>query len=98
MPADLVITPARKVALIRIEKWIESQVSVALSVFYDVHGWADAQTKIDRMLFEARHSRNRERYKSVLALSAPFEHLQSLQVPETHLLADAEMFPPPLAG
>jgi hypothetical protein len=96
--ADLVITPARKVALIKIERWIEQQVSVALSVFYDVHGWKIAQNKIDRMLFEASNSRNRERYKSILALSSPYQDLQLLQVPETHLIADEEMYPSPVAG
>lgn len=84
LPADLVITPARKVALIKIEKWIERQVSVALSVFYDVHGWADAQSKIDRMLLEASNSRDRSRYKSVLALRPPYEKVKNLRVPDTH--------------
>jgi len=86
--ADIVISPARKVALIKIEKWIERQVSVALSVFYDVHGWEVAQEKIDRMIFEAINSRDRSRYESILQLAPPFQNLRALQVPELHSLID----------
>jgi len=89
--ADIVISPARKVALIKIEKWIERQVSVALSVFYDVHGWQLAQEKIDRMIFEAINSRDRSRYQSILQLAPPFENLRALQVPELHSIIDFDL-------
>ena len=93
--ADLVITPARKVALIKIEKWLERQVSVALSVFYDVHGWDTAQHILDRMLFEAINSRDRSRYAAVLGLCSPFENLKNLRVPDVHDMAEFDLDPVP---
>jgi len=88
--AGLLISPARKVALIKMEKWFQRQVSVALSVYYDVHGWEVAQSLIDTMLMEATNSRNRDRYKSVLALRSPFEPLKNLVPPDPH--PDWELF------
>lgn len=96
--AELVITPARKVALVKIEKWIERQVAVALSVFYDVHGWKTAQSIMDRMLLEAVNSRDRSRYKSVLALNAPFEQVKNLRVPDIHEFINSLEFSDPVAG
>jgi len=93
--ADLHISPARKVSLIKIEKWLYKQVSVALSVYYDVHGWENAQSYIDRMLLEAQNSRDRSRYKSVLALSSPQKTYENLKVPEIHTFIDDVEFPLP---
>jgi DNA relaxase NicK len=93
--AELHISPARKVSLIKIEKWLYRQVSVALSVYYDVHGWENAQSYIDRMLFEAQNSRDRSRYKSILALAPQPETFEVLKVPEIHTFLDDIEFPSP---
>ncbi len=96
--ADLHISPARKASLVKIERWLYHQVSVALSVYYDVHGWKNAQSYIDTMLLEAQN-RNRDRYKSVLALAPPFQDLTLLPVPEVHDIISAFEFPlPSLVG
>ena len=93
--ADLHISPARKVSLIKIEKWLYRQVSVALSVYYDVHGWENAQSYIDRMLLEASNSRDRTRYKSVLVLASQKETFEALEVPDVHTFLDDIEFPLP---
>lgn len=102
LPADLIITSARKVSLTKIHGWLERQVIVALSVFYDVHGWSSAQSIIDRMMFEASNSRDRRRYKPVLEttneVQSRLSSLVDLRVPEVHLLADSQMFPLPSAS
>lgn len=66
--ADLHISSARVTSLSKICGWLERQVMVSLSVFYDVHGWRDAQTIIDRLLLEARN-KDRSRYTAVLQLA-----------------------------
>ena len=91
--ADLHISAARKVSLIKIEKWLYKQVSVALSVYYDVHGWENAQSYIDRMLLEARN-KDRTRYKNVLALVDGKEKFCS-NVPVEHEIINAFEFPLP---
>jgi len=90
--ADLIITPARKVSLSKIHAWLDHQVSVALSVFFDVHGWETAQEILDNMLFEAQN-RDRERYKSVLSLKPPFQRVA--RIPEIHGLINGYEFPLP---
>lgn len=95
--AYLVITPARKVALTKIQGWLERQVSVALSVFYDVHGWKEAQIILDRILLEAANSRDRSRYSAVLAMRPPYENLKSLNVPDIHSYIDFDLDTSPLA-
>jgi hypothetical protein len=89
--ADLVISSARRVSLSKIERWMDRQLAVALSVFYDVHGWKEAQSKLDRMLLEARESRNRDRYKYVLALRPPFENIGRSVVPWTHFVSEFDL-------
>jgi len=67
--ANIKISSARLVSLSRMESWFERQVSVALSVYYDVWGHQDARKRLDKMLSKASASRDRSRYRSVLQLS-----------------------------
>ena len=66
--AELVINSSRVASLTKIHHWLDRQVAVALSVFYDVHGWDEAQFIFDRMLLEARN-KDRSRYSAVLQLA-----------------------------
>ncbi len=67
--ADLKISAARRVSLSRMEEWFDRQVVVALSVYEDVWGHADAQHRLDRLVTRARATRDRSRYMSVLQLA-----------------------------
>jgi DNA relaxase NicK len=63
--ANLKISLARQISLERMENWITRQVVVALSVHEDIYGKAG----INKLVSEARRSRNRSRYASVLQLA-----------------------------
>lgn len=65
--AAIKVSSARVASLSKMRDWFERQVAVALSVFYDVHGWEEAQNKFDRMLLEARN-KDRSRYEPILQL------------------------------
>lgn len=64
--ASLKISSARKVTFAKLEGWLDKQVSVALSVWFDVQG-EQAQAAFFDMLRRARR-RNRSRYAAVLEL------------------------------
>jgi DNA relaxase NicK len=64
--ANLKISRAREISLERMENWIIRQVVVALSVHEDIYGKAG----INKLVTEARRSRNRSRYASVLQLAS----------------------------
>jgi len=61
----LKISRAREISLERMENWIIRQVVVALSVHEDIYGKAG----INKLVTEARRSRNRSRYQSILQLA-----------------------------
>lgn len=63
--ASLKISSARQISVARLEAWLERQVVVALSVHEDIFG----EEGIKKMVREARRSRNRSRYASVLQLA-----------------------------
>ena len=65
--ASLIITSARQVTFAKLEGWLDKQVSVALSVWFDVQG-EQAQAAFFDMLRKARR-RNRSRYAAVLELA-----------------------------
>ena len=65
--ASLKISTARKVTFAKLEGWLDRQVSVALSVWFDVEG-EQAQAAFFEMLKEARR-RDRSRYAAVLELA-----------------------------
>ncbi len=65
--ASLKISSARRVTFAKLEGWLDSQVSVALSVWFDVQG-EQAQIAFLEMLRKARR-RNRSRYAAVLELA-----------------------------
>jgi len=65
--ADLKISSARKVTFAKLEGWLDKQVSVALSVWFDVQGEV-AQAEFFEMLRKARR-RDRSRYAAVLELA-----------------------------
>jgi len=67
IPASIKISSARVVSLNSMKAWFNRQVAVALSVYFDVV--ADADEEFRHMLSFAR-IRNRDRYSSVLQLSA----------------------------
>lgn len=64
--ASLKITNARQVTFAKLECWLDRQVSVALSVWFDVEGDL-AQAEFFEMLKRAR-KRDRSRYAAVLEL------------------------------
>jgi hypothetical protein len=66
--ADIKISSARVVSLSRMEGWFERQVSVALSVYYEVWGHREADKKLKHIISKAER-RDRSRYASVLQLS-----------------------------
>ena len=72
---DLYITSARAVSFQRMEGWINKQVSVALSVWFDVQG-ESAKAAFEQILERARR-RNRVKYTAVLELAE-----QELHSPE----------------
>lgn len=62
---DLKISSARRVSLSRMEEWLVRQVVVAVSVHEDIYG----KEGMSKLVTEARKSRNRSRYASVLQLA-----------------------------
>jgi hypothetical protein len=66
--ANIKISSARVVSLSRIEDWFERQVSVALSVWWEVWGEFTARDKLKHMLVKAER-RDRSRYSAVLHLA-----------------------------
>lgn len=67
--ADLKISSARRISLTRMENWFNRQVVVALSVYEDVWGKAEARERINGLVTKARKTRDRSRYSSVLQLA-----------------------------
>lgn len=63
--AVLKISSARQISVARLEGWLERQVVVALSVHEDIYG----KQALDKLVSEARRSRNRSRYQSILQLA-----------------------------
>lgn len=63
--AYLKISSARQISVARLEGWLERQVVVALSVHEDIYG----KEGINKLVSEARRSRNRSRYASILQLA-----------------------------
>lgn len=68
--ADLKISSARRMSLTKMEEWFNRQVVVALSVYEDVWGKAEAKHRIDGLVNKARKTRDRSRYASVLQLAS----------------------------
>jgi DNA relaxase NicK len=64
---DLHISSARVVSFARLEGWLEKQVSVALSVWFDVQG--DSAVDTFRGMLRRARKRNRVRYGALLELS-----------------------------
>lgn len=96
--ADIIITSARRTSLSRLDNWLRRQVSVALSVYVDVHGVHEGFEKIKEMVNHARAEKDRSRYAAVLQLEQPFINLRSLSVPDIHDFIDSIEFPSPFAG
>jgi DNA relaxase NicK len=67
--ADLKISSARRMSLTKMEEWFNRQVVVALSVYEDVWGKAEAKHRMDSLVNKARKTRDRSRYSSVLQLA-----------------------------
>jgi hypothetical protein len=67
--ADIIISSARRVSLAKMESWFDRQVSVALSVYFDVWGHRVARRRLFRLIRHASVTRDRSRYSSVLQLS-----------------------------
>ncbi|MDP1545718.1 MAG: replication initiation factor domain-containing protein [Anaerolineales bacterium] len=76
--ADLVISSARRSSLSKMRGWFVNQVSVSLSVFFDVLGHDEAIQAINQMVVDARNNRDRTRYQSLLEMRHPFEHIQNI--------------------
>jgi DNA relaxase NicK len=68
--ADLKISSARRMSLTRMENWFNRQVVVALSVYEDVWGKAEANQRLEGLVTKARKTRDRSRYESVLQLAS----------------------------
>lgn len=68
--ADLKISSARRMSLTKMEEWFNRQVVVALSVYEDVWGKAEAKHRMDSLVNKARKTRDRSRYASVLQLAS----------------------------
>lgn len=68
--AELKISSARRISLTRMEEWFNRQVVVALSVYEDVWGKAEAKQRLDGLVIKARKTRDRSRYSSVLQLAS----------------------------
>jgi DNA relaxase NicK len=64
---NLVISSARQATFIKLEGWLEKQVSVALSVWFDVQG-DSAEKSFKEMLVRAK-KRDRSKYAAVLELA-----------------------------
>jgi DNA relaxase NicK len=67
--AELKISSARRVALSKMENWVERQVIVSLSVLEDVKGKEEARFWLNGLTTKARKTRDRSRYASVLQLA-----------------------------
>ena len=67
--ADLKISSARRMSLIKMENWLERQVIVSLSVIEDVKGKEEARYWLNGLTSKARKTRDRSRYASVLQLA-----------------------------
>lgn len=65
--ADIKISSARVITLSKMQDWFERQVSVSLSVWFEVWGEYVAMKKLKHMLVEAER-RDRSRYSAVLQL------------------------------
>lgn len=76
--ADLIISSARRTSLSKMRGWFVNQVSVSLSVFFDVLGHDEAMQVINQMVVDARNNRDRTRYQSLLEMRHPFENIQNI--------------------
>lgn len=68
LPADIRVSSARVVSVVRMKSWFERQVSVAMSVYFDVWGEVEAARHFKILMKRARH-RDRSRYDAVLQLA-----------------------------
>jgi len=67
--ASLLISSARRVSVSRIHSWLDRQVSVALSVYLDVHGSEVGWSQVIDLVERGRQRPSRKRYEAVLQLS-----------------------------